>query len=245
MKRLGLTPCFFYPDSSRPVFGPKSLTYMENDMVNYVARPDVMPILLPDVEDKLLNLYLAECDAFLLQGGSDMAPESYNEKPIQEGRWPGDRHRDLVEFKILDYAIKNKKPVFGICRGFQVINAYFGGTLHQDISSELDTDLNHRDAIEYDKVNHTVDLVKNGLMQKLYDGVNTLQVNSIHHQAIKKLAPDLVVDAKSSEDDIIEAFTHKSHSNIFAVQWHPEFSKTLGNKLCDPAPLYNYFLTLF
>ena len=122
--KIGLTPCFMYPDTNRLVFGHKSLTYMENDMVKFIASSGAMPILIPDLNDDLLAKYLDEMDAFVFQGGVDVAPKSYNDKEIEDGKWPGDFYRDEFELKILDYAMKNNKPILGICRGFQIINTY-------------------------------------------------------------------------------------------------------------------------
>jgi len=214
-------------------------------MLRFVSRPHILPFLIPDVDDDLLEVYLAQCAAIVLQGGSDMAPASYGETPIQVDRWPGDAYRDRYEFKIIDYAIKNNLPIFGICRGFQVLNAFFAGTLYQDISTQLNSSITHRDAVKYDQIKHQVKLSDNGLLQKIYAGAKNIQVNSVHHQAIKKLGTDLVVDAICPEDGIIEGFYHKKIKNIMAVQWHPEFSPTLGSAVADPTPLYDYFLSLF
>ncbi|MFT6071328.1 MAG: putative glutamine amidotransferase [Bacteriovoracaceae bacterium] len=229
-----------YQDPSRVVFGHKSLTYMENDMVRYLAREGVMPYLLPDLEDKLLKPYLEEADGFVIQGGVDLSPESYNEPYLNKERWPGDKYRDDFELKVIDYAFKAGKPIYGICRGFQVLNAYFGGTLHQDIQTELETKIAHRDPDLYDKVNHKITLDKEGLLKKLYKK-DVLNVNSVHHQAVKKLGKNLQIDAKS-QDEIIEAFHFNGDQTVIGVQWHPEFSHSLGDKVCDPDVIYNYFL---
>lgn len=241
MIKIAMTPCFMYKDPNRVVFGHKNLTYMENDMVNYLAREGVMPYLLPDLPPHLLKAYLDEADGFVIQGGSDLSPESYGEPFLDKDRWPGDKYRDDYELKVIDYAFKNNKPIYGICRGFQVLNAYFGGTLHQDINTVVKTDQVHRDANLYDNINHSIDVEKSGLLYKLY-GELTLQVNSVHHQAVKKLGDKLVADASSSTDQIIEAFHYDGEETVFGVQWHPEFSPTLGDKVCDPTPLYDYFL---
>ena len=230
-----------YKDPSRVVFGHKDLTYMENDMVRYLAREGVMPYLLPDLDDHLLKPYLEEADGFVIQGGVDLSPESYNEPFLNKDRWPGDKYRDDYELKVIDYAFKAKKPIYGICRGFQVLNAYFGGTLHQDIPTELKTDQSHRDADLYDKVNHKVNLENDGLLKKIYKS-ESINVNSVHHQAVKKLGKNLICDAISSSDGIIEAFHYDGNQTVIGVQWHPEFSHTLGDQVCDPAPIYNYFL---
>lgn len=239
-----MTPSFFYPDPSRVVFGHKSLTYMENDMAKYIASTEVMPVLLPDVEDRILNNILAEMDGFVLSGGTDMAPSSYKEEGIENYKWPGDPIRDAYELKVLDFAYTNHKPVFGICRGLQVINVYFEGSLYQDITTQTGSPEKHRCPDEYDKRHHTVDVVGGSLISKLYENAKTLRVNSVHHQAVKALGKNLVVNATSCVDGLVEACTHSERDNIFAVQWHPEFSHTLGDLICSPTPLLNHFLQL-
>ena len=244
MIKIGLTPSFFYPDPSRVVFGHKSLTYMENDLADFIASADVMPVLLPDVAGKTLQNILSEMDGFVFSGGTDMAPSSYNEEGIENNKWPGDPIRDRYELKVLDFAYTNNKPIFGICRGFHVINVYFQGSLYQDILTQTGSAQKHRCPDAYDKTHHTVDVVDGSLISQLYNRAPTLRVNSVHHQAVKTLGKDLVVNAQSSTDGLIEAFTHSKRDNIFAVQWHPEFSHTLGNLVCSPTPLLNHFLTL-
>lgn len=240
---IGVSSCFMYPDPNRVVFGHKTLAYLEQDMARYLSRIGVMPVLIPDVPEQEFNQYLEMMDGFVFQGGVDIAPQSYQEEPIEKGRWPGDANRDRYELKIMDYAFKNKKPVLAICRGFQLANVYFGGTLYQDITTETKSLVLHRDAAIYDRVHHQVICTQDSLLKSIY-GKDSLEVNSVHHQAVKTLGKDLVIDAKSS-DGIIEAFHYKDlqKNYLVGVQWHPEFSHTLKNELTDPAPLYDHFLS--
>ncbi|MFL5783258.1 MAG: gamma-glutamyl-gamma-aminobutyrate hydrolase family protein [Bacteriovoracaceae bacterium] len=239
---IGVSACFMYPDPTRTVFGHKTLAYLEQDMARFLSREGVIPILIPDVPDKELRQYLDKMDGFVFQGGVDVAPGTYKEQPIENGRWPGDAHRDQYELKIMDYAFKNKKPILAICRGFQLANVYFGGTLYQDIATQTKSALQHRDAALYDRIQHDVECTSNSLLKSIY-GQDHLKVNSVHHQAVKDLGKDLHVDAKS-EDGLVEAFHYKDlEKNYFVgVQWHPEFSHTLKEHLIDPAPLYDHFL---
>jgi putative glutamine amidotransferase len=239
---LGVSSCFMYPDPSRTVFGHKTLAYFEQDMARYLSRPGVMPILIPDVPEAELAQYLQKVDGFVFQGGVDIAPQSYQEEPIENGRWPGDAYRDQYELKIMDYAFKNKKPILAICRGFQLANVYMGGTLYQDIATQTKSPLQHRDAALYDRIHHQVSCTEGSLLKSIYQQ-DTLEVNSVHHQAVKTLGRNLIVDAKG-EDGLIEAFHYKDLASnyLVGVQWHPEFSHTLKNKLSDPDPLYHHFL---
>ena len=246
MIKLGVTSCFMYPDVNRTVFGPKTLTYFEHDMSRFLSRVGVMPILLPDLPWEELEQYLLEMDGFVFQGGADISPKSYNEEMIENGRWPGDYHRDQYELKIMDWAFKHKKPVLAICRGFQLANVYFGGSLYQDLTLETKTKTEHRNAELYDKIFHEVELPSESLLEQIYQ-VKKITVNSVHHQGIKKLGNDLIIDAISPGDKIIEAFHYKNiQENFFlAVQWHPEFSHTMKDTVINPEPLLNYFLKRF
>lgn len=241
MKKIGISSCFMYPDRDRNVFGPKSLSYMENDMANFITRKGILPVLIPDVDGSRLNVILSEMDGFVLQGGSDMAPESYGEVPI--GKWKGDAHRDQYELRILDFAVTNSVPVFGICRGFQLMNVYFGGTLYQDIETQKPEADRHRSAQLYDTIKHSINFTEGSFLDKLYGTVENPQVNTVHHQAIKTLGKDLDIYAVS-EDGLIEAFgyTKEPAGKIMGVQWHPEFSHTLKEELIDADKLYDAFL---
>ena len=247
MIKLGVTSCFMYPDLDRTVFGAKSLCYIEKDMANYLSRPGVMPILIPDLGEEALGEFLEELDGIVLEGGSDIAPQTFGEEPIENGRWPGDPYRDAYELKILDYSIKNDKPVFGICRGLQLMNVYFGGTLYQDIATQVPDAMIHRDAIIYDQLNHDISFTKGKLLERLHSDEPVLKVNTVHHQAIKDLGHDLTVLATSDEGRFVEAFTwDKSEpGKVIGVQWHPEFFYNSKVKLIDEEKVYCHFLSCF
>lgn len=242
--KIGISACFSYPDPNRPYFSPKTLSYLENNMAQYLSRRGVMPILIPDLETGALEEYLLELDGFVFPGGSDIAPASYGETPIDPKKWPGDPYRDAYELKILDFAVCRGKPVLGICRGCQLINIYFGGTLYQDLQTQRERSLVHRDAASYDKVHHPVELTPHGMLANIYANTSLNHVNSVHHQGIKDVGKNLQVEAISPEDQLIEAIAYRpvNEKLILGVQWHPEFSATLGNKVIPPEPLYDFFL---
>ena len=187
MLKIGLTPCFLYPDPERKVFSKKSLVYFEKDMASYVGSADCMPILIPDLKDQYLERFLDQLDGFILQGGSDICPASYGEKPLDQERQARDPYRDKFELKVLEYAYKKNKPILGICRGMQLINVFFKGTLYQDLLTETKTPLVHRSQEMYDKVKHTISLSKEGILSSLYEGKEKVTVNSVHHQGLKSL----------------------------------------------------------
>ncbi|MBT6439910.1 MAG: gamma-glutamyl-gamma-aminobutyrate hydrolase family protein [Flavobacteriales bacterium] len=245
MIKLGISSCFMYPDLNRIVFGPKSLSYVENDMANYVTRKGILPVLIPDIKDEeLLNDIFSQMDGFILQGGVDIAPETYGEKAI--GKWKGDAYRDAFELNILNYAVKNSKPIMGICRGFQLMNVYFGGTLYQDTLTQKTGVNDHRSAVLYDSIKHSVVFTEGGFLDKLYVNKNEPYVNTVHHQAVKDLGKNLEVYA-FSDDGLIEAFGYVKEpaGKIFGVQWHPEFSHTIKEELVDGDVLFDAFLKHF
>lgn len=241
MIKIGLSACFFYPDKERTVFGPKSLSYMENDMARWIGKKGVLPVLLPDLEGELLTDIIDQMDGIILQGGSDIAPAQYGEDPI--GKWRGDAYRDQYELKILDYAIRKEKPILGICRGFQLMNVYFGGSLYQDIPSQKPGAGAHRSAELYDTINHPINFVPGTLLGNLYGHISNPKVNTVHHQAVKQLGQDLEVYAHS-DDGFIEAFgyTKAAPGKVMGVQWHPEFSATQAGELLDEELIFNVFL---
>jgi putative glutamine amidotransferase len=144
----------------------------------------------------------------------------------------------------MDYAVKNNKPILAICRGCQLMNVYFGGTLYQDTITQKPNSLQHRDAQVYDKVHHTIEFTKGKLLDRLYQGILTPRINSVHHQSIKDIGKNLEVLAICPEDGTIEAigYTGSTEGKVVGVQWHPEFSHTLGDTVINAEKLWENFV---
>ena len=215
-------------------------------MAQYLSRENIMPILVPDLKEKELEKFLSEMDGFVFQGGSDIAPQTYKDTPILDGKWQGDPQRDAYELKIMDFAVKNDKPVLGICRGFQLMNVYFGGTLYQDIQNQRADSIKHRDAGIYDQLNHSIEFIEGKLLDKLYQmNAKTKRVNSVHHQGVKEVGKELEVLACCPEDGLIEAFLWKGveEGKVMGVQWHPEFFYISQEQLINADLLYDHFLS--
>ena len=238
MIKIAVTSCFMYPDIKRTVFGPKQLNYLEQDMARYLASKEVIPILIPDLEDDILCAYMDEMDGLVLQGGSDLAPQTYKEEPI--GRWLGDRKRDLYEIRLIKLALERNLPILGICRGMQVLNAFYGGTLYQDLNTQLKPPIEHRDAVRYDSVHHVVHHTKDSWLAEVYE-TQEMMVNSVHHQGVKTLGEELLVESMCPQSNLIEAFRHRTHF-VWGVQWHPEFNHTLEGTIPSGAPIMNRFI---
>lgn len=156
------------------------------------------------------------CDALLLPGGGDLEPFRYGQ--VNDGSRALDPVRDEEELALLDHFVKAGKPVFGICRGLQVINVYFGGTLHQQIAR-------HNQICNQDRLHPVRNVYP--LLQTLYG--ERMLVNSAHHQAVDRLGQGLQA-AQWAEDGILEALCHETLP-IWAVQWHPERFGEVGAHL--------------
>jgi putative glutamine amidotransferase len=242
MKYIGITCGFLYPDKTRASYSAKTLSYVENETVNYIAKAGCFPVVIPDLEDKHLYRVLDRLDSLILHGGSDVAPETYGEKPI--GGWHGDKYRDDYELKIIDYCFNKSKPIMGICRGCQILNVYFGGTLYQDIATQLKTSVIHSDHDKYDLNYHEIDFTGDNFLKDILKSDGKQYVNSIHHQAVKELGKDLSPLCVSPSDGIIEAYyyTGKKKGFYLGIQWHPEFNHNLDVNLLSAEELMKYFL---
>lgn len=214
-------------------------------MISYLSLlPDTLPVLILDYPPEKLGYLMDQLDGIVFQGGSDLSPVSYQEDHLDEDRWPGDLYRDKVELKIFEEATSRKLPILGICRGAQLINVAMGGTLYQDLEMQTKSKVEHRNAKLYDRVNHAVSLLDGSKLASIYQS-NQIQVNSVHHQGIKKLASGLDIEAICESDQLIEAFSGSYQgSSILAVQWHPEFAHTVENELSDPKLIVQYFIRM-
>lgn len=239
--RIGASACFFHADPKRPIFKGKTLLYLEQSIANYVHSRGALLYLIPTASGSVgIGDLARELDGLVLQGGSDVSPRSYGEEPLKP-EWGGDFVRDGYETALVREFQKSRKPILGICRGAQLVNVAFGGTLFQDIETQAPGSLTHRDWEIYDQNFHEISFAQGSSLAALY-GKSTARVNSVHHQAVRKLGTDLVVEATCPKDGIIEAIRHRGDSYLLAVQWHPEFHDPNDRTLLDSAPLMDSFL---
>jgi putative glutamine amidotransferase len=238
--KLAVSACFFHADPARPIFTGKTLQYVEQSVARWVMSQGDLAVMVPSPEQAArLAEYAQWLDGLVLMGGSDLWPGSYGETPLQE-RWQGDRVRDEYEMALARAFVALGKPVFGVCRGLQLLNVAFGGTLWQDIATQRPEARAHRDASLYDQLFHHVEFEPGTRLAQLYDGRQGAIVNSVHHQGIKDLARDFVVEARCPDDGSIEAVRWTGDAAyVAAVQWHPEFHMGLVEPagLIDDAPL--------
>jgi putative glutamine amidotransferase len=245
--KIGISACFMHADPQRPVFTGKTLQYVEQSIAHWVMATGALAVMIPSPTgatqrgDVTLDHYAQWLDALVLHGGADVSPRSYGEEPLHE-RWAGDRIRDEYEMDLVAAFERQAKPVFGVCRGLQLLNVAYGGTLYQDIQTQRADALQHRNAAVYDNNFHTVDIVPGTRLASLYPESSRVKVNSIHHQAIKELAPGFAVEAVSNEDGLIEAIRRQDADKPYlaAVQWHPEFHHPLSDTIDDAALLEDF-----
>jgi gamma-glutamyl-gamma-aminobutyrate hydrolase PuuD len=159
--RIGVSACLFHADPTRPVFNGKPLYYLERSMARWVAserEPSFRSLvyMLPDPRDHGAATAMDvadDLDGLVLQGGVDVSPRTYGEEP-RRPEWSGDALRDEYELALVRAMVDAGKPVLGICRGHQLLNVAFGGSLHQDIKDEVEGARVHRDAGVYDRLAH-------------------------------------------------------------------------------------------
>lgn len=213
----------------RPVIGLTTL--FDDDKESYWMLPGYMkvvencgglPIMLPlsDDESELGDAY-SLCDGIMFTGGHDVSPEVYGAG--RSSSCGATCHkRDAMEGYLLDRCLEDDKPLLGICRGIQFINAYLGGTLYQDLPTEYNSKIEHHMMPPYDRAAHSVIVADNTILSDII-GPGIHEVNSYHHQAVKDLSPR-VIQMASSSDGLVEAIAVRDHRFAIGVQWHPEFS---------------------
>ena len=211
-----------------PVIGILPLVDIERDSLwmlpgymEGIREEGGYPIMLPlmDNEDEA-RLAISICDGLLFTGGHDVEPSLYGESPLMENVVPCPE-RDRTEALLLSSALEKDIPVLGICRGLQFLNVFLGGTLYQDLPSQLPDCLPHDQRPPYDLPSHRVDLTEGSGLRELL-GKDSIMVNTLHHQAVKDLGKGLISMAVSP-DGIVEGAMMEGKKFVWAVQWHPEF----------------------
>lgn len=170
-----------------------------------------VPIIIPVGAPNLAKAYIDMVDKLILSGGQNVTPQFYGEEKKIDS---DDYHleRDRFEFALVKEALLQKKPIFAVCRGMQLLNVALGGTLNQNIENHWQDDLSG--------TSHEVEVLPNSHISQLVKSGSW--INSFHHQSVKDLAPNLMVTARDGRDGTIEAYESKQGVPILGVQWHPE-----------------------
>ena len=210
---------------------------IENTYIKVIEASGGMAILLPyTANPESIERFVGLCDGFIFAGGADIEPARYGEEkhPLCGETTP---YRDEVEFLAFEKIMKTEKPIMGICRGSQLINVALGGTLYQDIPSEIKTDLTHKQEHPHSEPAHEANVVSGSLLHSLI-GKSRIHINSLHHQAIKELGDGLTPMAVA-DDGIIEAIVRTGKRLVWGFQWHPE--KTFDNS-ADSKIIFKKFI---
>jgi putative glutamine amidotransferase len=221
--RIALTACIIHEDPERAIFKGKALQYSEQKLARALWSAGGSPIQLLDLREReALEQVIADCDGLVLQGGADVSPSSYGEEPLRP-EWSGDAIRDRHEITAVEVALGLGKPILGVCRGAQVLNVARGGSLYQDINTQVPDSLVHRDWHRYEIIEHAVELVAGSWLSSVYAGTPELLINTVHHQAVKRLAGGFEIAARAP-DGVIEAIEDIADDHwLVGVQWHPEW----------------------
>jgi len=246
--KIGLSARLMHDPPKELGFRGKTLQYLEQSIAHWLMAHGAIVFMVPTTEagglprvQVSMHDYVRELDGLVLQGGADVSPTSYKETPLKS-EWAGDRVRDLYEIDLAWECVIQQKPVLGICRGAQLINVAFGGTLWQDILTQVPGALGHVDGAAYDAHAHEIEWVPGSGLARLYPVQRRAKVTSIHHQAVKDLGRGLHAEAHSVPDGIIEAIRWSGGSYVVGLQWHPEFHALRGDGLLDCSPVLGEFL---
>jgi len=224
----------FRPAESLPRIGISAnrkdgQTCLAETYIQSVIQVGGAPVVIPATTDlRVLTAVVQDLDGILMSGGGDINPLFVGEEPLPALQ-DVDTLRDRYDLLLIRLASNRQIPLMGICRGHQMLNAAFGGTLYQDIYSQADTDvIKHSQKMAREEASHTV---------HLEDGC-VIAVNSFHHQAVKDVAPEFVQTAVAP-DGINEGMRHPEKS-VFSVQWHPEAMAIHGDE--EAQALFNHFI---
>lgn len=202
--------------------------YAPRPLLNALGKAGILPIVIAYDDYADPEEFLDTFDALVIPGGPNPSPRVYGEEPL----WcigPTYEKRDLFEIALIHACLKRDKPILGICRGMQILNAALGGTLWQDMQAQNPKAfIQHMQKAPGNIATHYVEIEKDSRLHDILgDG---LYVNSRHREGIKKLSPSLTAAARS-RDGVIEAVESKDNELICAVQWHPE---NMEGNVMDP-----------
>jgi len=203
-------------------FNEKGASMSLNDTyTESVRKAGGIPVMLPLVKDSLFcERLLSGIDALILSGGEDVDPLRYGRDTLPEcGYINGPR--DTSDLMLGRCAIRHGIPILAICRGEQVMNVALGGTLIQDIPTEVENFIAHSQSLPRTEPSHTIYFEGESVFRTILGGVDSIGVNSFHHQAVDEIAPGLTVTARSS-DGVVESYEGFPKYDIIGVQFHPE-----------------------
>ena len=198
------------------------------DLSEGVKQAGGLPIVIPIGKPELAKDYVDMVDKLILSGGQHVDPRFYGqEKEIDSEDYS--LARDQFELALIKEALRQKKPIFAVCRGMQLLNVALGGSLHQSIQGHWQENVSG--------TSHSLEVRPNSRVSQLFQAGT--QINSLHRQSIKDLAPGLVATAHDPRDGTIEAYESQGQQSILGIQWHPEF---LAKNCSHNQKLFDYLV---
>ena len=198
------------------------------DLSEGVKQAGGLPIVIPIGKPELAKDYVDMVDKLILSGGQHVDPRFYGqEKEIDSDDYS--LARDQFELALIKEALRQKKPIFAVCRGMQLLNVALGGSLHQSIQGHWQEDVSG--------TSHSLEIRPNSRVSQLFQAGT--QINSLHRQSIKDLAPGLVATAHDPRDGTIEAYESQGQQSILGIQGHPEF---LAKNCSHNQKLFDYLV---
>ena len=227
-------PLIGITSNEKPVEGGSPIIHLSVSTLfaDGVKRSGGIPFYIPISNPDFAREYVNRIDKLILSGGQNVDPSYYGEEKTIDSK-DYFLARDIWEVALVKEAIAQGKPVLGVCRGLQLYNAVTGGSLNQAIDG-------HAEKGPFE-ITHKIVTENGSQLQQIYG--REQEVNSVHRQSLKKLAPHLKVTARSSEDDVIEGVESFTDAPFIGVQWHPEF--LLGHKHLKDQGLFDYFVKSF
>lgn len=226
MKKIGISAGLYINNKT---FNDYKMTCVANNYMNSVILAGAVPFVIPCIaNEEMIEEILKTLDGIILSGGEDCSPALYGEETLEKcGAVTPER--DDADVMLTKKAIEMKIPIFGICRGSQIINVVAGGSLYQDLSyCEQEVVLKHQQIKNQSLATHKILIENNSVLSELFG--NEIWTNSFHHQAVKLLADSFKLTAKSSSG-IIEAYESILDDHfMMGIQWHPEMMAAHNNK---------------
>ena len=211
-------PCSIYPDAWYTPANGNAISYLRA-----LEAAGGIPALIHLTRDaEVIDAHYTYCDAILFAGGEDVGPAHYGAAPHPK-LGPTNPEQDELEIALARRAVAEGKPVLGICRGIQLLNVALGGTLYQDIGSEIAGALNHSESTELRDMSHPahpIDLAQGCWLARQLDTIAPI-VNTLHHQALRDIAPSLRLIGRAP-DGVVEAVEGSAGGFVLGVQCHPE-----------------------
>lgn len=231
-------------EEKRPLIGiscshPENRSSVSTNYSESVIKAGGIPVLIPVTTDTVvLRIIVDKLDGIILTGGEDIHPSYYNEEPIEQ-LGNVNAVRDVYDLCLIRLAADRNMPLLGICRGEQLMNVAFGGSLYQDIPTQYpDTTVNHNQIFPSNMATHHVKLAPGSLLARITEKTE-LYTNTHHHQAVKDVAPPFRATAWS-EDGIIEAIEAIGDAPLWGVQFHPEGQIMSGD--IDMFSIFRHFI---